>query len=130
MKTVLIVDDSAIMRRMLREAVSSIGYTVVGEARNGRIAIAKYRELKPDIVTMDVVMDEMNGIEALSRIMGYDPGANVIIVSSMGQEAIVKDAIIIGAKGFILKPFNESQILDTFKKLFSDESSSQETETV
>jgi two-component system chemotaxis response regulator CheY len=117
MKTVLIVDDSAIMRRMLRDEITAIGFTVIGEARNGRIAISKYKELKPDIVTMDVVMDEMNGIEALSRIIGYDPNATVVMVSSMGQELIVRDAIILGAKGFILKPFTERQIADAFKKL-------------
>ena len=117
MKTVLIVDDSAIMRRMLRDMVTSIGYTVVAEARNGRIAIAKYKEFRPDIVTMDVVMDEMNGIEALSRIMGLDSEAKVIMVSSMGQEVIVRDAIVLGAKGFILKPFNEQQISDALRKL-------------
>jgi len=130
MKTVLIVDDSAIMRRMLREAVSSIGYTVVGEARNGRIAISKYKELKPDIVTMNVIMDEMNGVEALSRIMGYDPEANVIMVCTMGQEVIVKDAMIIGAKGFIQRPFNVQQILDTFNKIQPDIVTLQETETI
>ena len=117
MKTVLIVDDSAIMRRMLRDMVTSIGYTVVAEARNGRIAIAKYKEFRPDIVTMDVVMDEMNGIEALSRIMGLDSAAKVVMVSSMGQEVIVRDAMVLGAKGFILKPFNELQISDALKKL-------------
>ena len=116
-KTVLIVDDSAFMRRLLRETVTSIGFSVVGEARNGKIALAKYKELKPNIVTMDVVMDEMNGIEALSRIMGYDPKAKVVMVSSMGQELIVKDAIVLGAKGFILKPFNTQQISNALKKL-------------
>jgi len=105
------------MRRMLRDTVTALGYSVVGEARNGKIAIAKYKELKPDIVTMDVIMDEMNGIEALSRIMGFDPGANVIMVSSMGQDVVVRDAIIIGAKGYIIKPFSEKQILDAFNKL-------------
>jgi len=117
MKTVLIIDDSAIMRRMLRNAVTAIGYSVVGEARNGKIGISKYKELKPDIVTMDVVMDEMDGVEALSRIMGYDPEAKVIMVSSMGQEVIVRDAIVLGARGFILKPFNEQQISAAFKKI-------------
>ncbi|MCL2152330.1 MAG: response regulator [Oscillospiraceae bacterium] len=116
-KTVLIVDDSAFMRRLLREAVTSIGFVVVGEARNGKIALAKYKELKPNIVTMDVVMEEMNGIEALSRIMGHDPKAKVVMVSSMGQELVVKDAIILGAKGFILKPFNTQQIANALKKL-------------
>ena len=117
MKTVLIVDDSAVMRRLLKNIVTANGYEVIGEAENGKIGIKKYRDLGPDIVTMDVTMDEMNGIEALSRIMGSDPEAKVVMVSSMGQEVIVRDAIMLGARGYILKPFDESQIVTALKKL-------------
>jgi len=117
MKTVLIVDDSSIMRRILKNIVTKNGYEVVGEASNGKIGVKKYKELHPDIVTMDFVMDEMNGLEALSRIIGENPDANVIMVSSMGQEVIVRDAIVLGAKHYLLKPFDEKQVIEAFEKL-------------
>ena len=117
MKTVLIVDDSSIMRRILKSIVTKNGYEVIGEATNGKMGVNMYMELKPDIVTMDFVMDEMNGLEALSRIIGDNPKANVIMVSSMGQEFIVRDAIVLGAKNFLLKPFDEKQVIEAFKKL-------------
>ena len=117
MKTVLIVDDSALMRRMMKKTVISNGYTVIGEANNGRLGVEKYKALNPDVVTMDVVMDEMNGLEALRQIIAYDANANVVMVSSMGQEIIVRDAILAGAKGFIVKPFEESVVLEVFRKL-------------
>ena len=117
MKTVLIVDDSAVMRMMMKNILTANGFNVIGEASNGKIGIKKYTELKPDYVTMDVTMDEMNGIEALSRIMGMDPEAKVVMVSSMGQEVIVRDAIMLGARGYILKPFDEMQIVNALKKM-------------
>jgi len=117
MKTVLVVDDSAVMRMMMKNILINNGFHIAGEAGNGKAGVKKYKELKPDIVTMDITMDEMNGVEALSRIMGIDPDAKIVMVSAMGQEAIVKDAIVLGAKGFIVKPFNEKQIVDTFRKL-------------
>ena len=117
MKTVLIVDDSAVMRQTMKRILAANGFQVIGEAANGRIGVKKYKELKPDIVSMDVTMDEMSGIEALSRIMGHDPEANVVMVSSMGQEVIVRDARILGAKGFVLKPFDENQVIEAFCKL-------------
>jgi two-component system chemotaxis response regulator CheY len=117
MKTVLIVDDSALMRRMMKNLLTKNGYEVIGEAGNGKIGVAKYTELNPDIVTMDVVMDEMNGLEALSHILGINPNANVVMVSSMGQDVIIRDAIILGAKHFLLKPFNEKQVIEAFNKL-------------
>jgi len=117
MKTVLIVDDSAVMRMMMKDVLTSNGYEVVGEATNGKIGVKKYKELMPDVVTMDVTMDVMNGIEALSKIMGINPEAKVVMVSAMGQEVIIRDAIMLGAKGFIHKPFNVTQIVDIFSKL-------------
>jgi two-component system chemotaxis response regulator CheY len=117
MKTVLVVDDSALMRRMMKNLLTSNGYEVIGEATNGKLGVKKYEELKPDIVTLDVVMDEMNGLEALSCILGINPNANVVMVSSMGQDVIIRDAIILGAKHFLLKPFNEKQVIDAFSKL-------------
>ena len=117
MKTVLVVDDSALMRRMMRNILVKHGYEVVGEAHNGKIGVDKYIELKPDFVTMDVVMDEMNGLEALSRILGINPNAYVVMVSSMGQEVIVRDAIVLGAKHFLLKPYSEEQVVEAFRKM-------------
>ena len=117
MRTVLVVDDSAVMRMMLRNILTNNGYQVIGEAVNGKIGVKMYKELSPDLVTMDVTMDEMNGIEALSRIMGINPAAKVVMVSSMGQDIIVRDAIMLGAKGFILKPFDEDFVLKILKKI-------------
>jgi len=117
MKTVLIVDDSSLMRRIIRHILIKNGYDVVGEAVNGRHGVEKYKELHPDVVTMDLVMDEMNGIEALGLIIKENPEANVIMVSSMGQDVVVRDAIVTGAKNFLLKPFDEKQVVEAFKKL-------------
>ena len=113
----MVVDDSAVMRMMIKNILVNNGFEVAGEAGNGRAAVKKYKEVRPDIVTMDVTMDEMNGIEALSRIIGIDPDAKIVMVSSMGQEVVVRDAIMLGAKGFILKPFNEKQIIEMFARL-------------
>ena len=117
MKTVLIVDDSSLMRRLLRNIVIKNGFDVAGEAVNGKLGVEKFKELHPDIVTMDLVMDEMNGIDALKLIIEDTPEANVIMVSSMGQEVIVRDAIIAGAKDFLLKPFDEKQVMDAIGRL-------------
>jgi len=117
MKTVLIVDDSTMMRKMIKKIVIKNGYEVVGEATNGKSGVKKFKELRPDIVTMDLVMDEMTGLEALSRIIGEDPDANVIMVSSMSQDVYVRDAIVLGAKNFIHKPFDEKQVMEAFKRL-------------
>jgi len=117
MKTVLIVDDSAFMRRLIKRIVINNGFDVVGEANNGKLGVEKYKELKPDFVTMDLVMDEMDGLEALKLIIAADPNANVIMVSSMGQDVIVRDAIVIGAKNFLLKPLDEKSVIEAIKKL-------------
>jgi len=117
MKSVLIVDDSSIMRQIIRNIVTKNGYDVVGEATNGQMGVDMYHKLKPDIVTMDLVMDKLNGLEALSLILKGDPGANVIIVSSMSQDVIVRDAIILGAKNFLHKPFDEKQVIAALKRL-------------
>ena len=117
MKTVLIVDDSSIMRRIMKNILTKNGYEVVGEAADGKTGVKKYKDLRPDIVTMDVVMDEMDGLEALSRIMGENPDASVVMVSSMGQEIMVRDAIVLGAKNYLLKPFDEQQVIAALGKL-------------
>jgi len=105
------------MRTILRDILTNHGYDVVGEAGNGKSGVRKYRELEPDIVTMDITMDVMNGIEALSRIIGINPNATVIMVTSMGQELILKDAKILGAKGYIIKPFSETTVIAAFDRI-------------
>lgn len=113
MKKVLVVDDAAFMRLSIRNMLQDTGYEVVGEAENGREAVEKYVELKPDIVTMDITMPVMTGIEAVKAIIKIDPKATVIMLSAMGQEQMVKDAILSGAKSFIVKPFKAEILLKT-----------------
>lgn len=119
MTRVLIVDDASFMRLTIRMMLEQNGMEVVGEAENGIVGVKKYLDLKPDIVTMDITMPEMSGIESLKAIMKQDPKAKVIMVTAMGQEVMVKEAIISGAKSFIVKPFKETQVLETIKKIAS-----------
>lgn len=112
MGRILVVDDTAFMRALLKNILFSGGHTIIGEAENGEEAIAKFRELKPDLVTMDVVMPKMNGIEALKSIKGIDPVARVIMCTAVGQEQMVKLAIKSGARGYIVKPFQAAKVLE------------------
>ncbi len=116
MKRVLIVDDAAFMRVSIKNMLTKNGFEVVGEAENGKVAVAKFQELAPDIVTMDITMPEMDGLAALKEIMKLNAAANVIMISAMGQEAMVREAVMSGAKGFIVKPFKEDVILSAFGK--------------
>ncbi len=117
MKKVLIVDDAAFMRMSLKMTLEKGGYEIAGEAANGKIAVDKYKELQPDIVTMDITMPEMTGIEALKEIKKINSNANIVMVSAMGQELLVKEAIISGAKSFIVKPFTEETLIKALEKL-------------
>jgi len=117
MKRIMIVDDAAFMRVSIRNIVTKNGFEVAGEAENGAVAVQKYAELRPDIVTLDITMPEMNGIEALKAIRQMDPSATVIMVSALGQEAMVRDAVMSGAKGFVVKPFKEETIMAALSKL-------------
>lgn len=117
MKRVLIVDDAAFMRMSIRNMLEKHGFEIVGEAENGLMAIEKYNELQPDVVTMDITMPEMDGLQALREIKKIDKGASVVMVSALGQEARMKEAIIYGAKGFIVKPFKEEMIVSALAKL-------------
>jgi len=117
MARVLIVDDAAFMRISIKNMLTKNGYEVVGEAENGRVGVDKYQELAPDIVTMDITMPELSGLEALKEIIAINPAAKVVMVSAMGQEAMVREAILSGAKGFIVKPFKEDGIIAAIKKL-------------
>ncbi len=113
---VLIVDDAAFMRMMIKEILTKNGYTVVGEASDGAQAVEKYKELGPDLVTMDITMPEMDGITALKEIKKIDPNARIIMCSAMGQQAMVIDAIQAGAKDFIVKPFQADRVIEAIKK--------------
>lgn len=117
MKTVLICDDSAFMRTMLAMVLKNASYHVVGEAGNGVQAVARYKELNPDIVTMDITMPEMDGIEALKEIRKLNPNATVVMCSAMGQQAMVIEAIQAGAKDFVVKPFNNDRVVEALRKL-------------
>jgi two-component system, chemotaxis family, chemotaxis protein CheY len=113
---ILIVDDAAFMRMMIKEILSKNGYEVVAEASDGAQAVAKYKDTQPDLVTMDITMPEMDGIQALKEIKKIDPNAKVIMCSAMGQQAMVIDAIQAGAKDFIVKPFQADRVLEAVKK--------------
>ncbi len=118
-KKILIVDDAAFMRMMVKDILVKNGFEVVGEAENGVQAIEKYFELKPDLVTMDITMPEMDGIQALKEIKQKDPSAMIIMCSAMGQQAMVIDAISAGAKDFIVKPFQADRVVEAIEKALS-----------
>ena len=118
MKTVLVVDDSDFMRTLIKRNISALDVSVVGEASDGKIAVEKYLELKPDIVTLDLAMQEHDGIEALKEIKKHNPDANVIIVCSTGgQGPIIDEAIALGACAVIKKPLKDDELVNAMKKL-------------
>jgi len=119
MGRILIVDDTLFMRTLLKNILFSGGHTIVGEAADGEEGIAKYRELKPDLVTMDVVMPKMNGIESLKGIRQFDPAAKVVMCTAVGQEQMVKLAIKTGARGYIVKPFQAPKVLEEVKNVLA-----------
>lgn len=114
---ILIADDALFMRNMLREIFVKAGFQVVGEAANGVEAVERYHELRPDLVTMDIVMPLKSGIEALQQITREDPDARVVMCSALGQEALVIEAVQAGAKDFIVKPFKEERVLDVVRRV-------------
>ena len=115
-RKVLVVDDVAFVRKTLSDLLTQAGYQVVGEATDGTDAVAKYMQLRPDLVTMDVVMPQMSGIEATKKIIKLDKDARVIIISAMGQENLVMEAINVGAKDYVLKPFSSQDVLKTIER--------------
>jgi two-component system chemotaxis response regulator CheY len=114
-KSVLVVDDAAFMRMMIRDILAREGY-VIHEAVNGRDAVEKYTEIGPDIVTMDITMPGMSGLEALRLIREQDPSARVLMVSAMGQQKMIVEALEYGAMDFLVKPFQPTKVLETVKK--------------
>jgi two-component system chemotaxis response regulator CheY len=117
MNTVLIVDDSLFMRMFIRRIIEKEGYLVIGEAEDGVECIEKFKKYRPQVVTLDVTMPRMNGIHTLSALMEIDPVAKIIMISSLGQESVVKQAISIGASTFIVKPFKNGQIISAVNKM-------------
>jgi two-component system chemotaxis response regulator CheY len=113
--TILVVDDAAFMRMMIRDILSKEGY-VIQEAVNGRDAVDKYAEIKPDLVTLDITMPEMNGLDALRAIKAHDKDARVLMVSAMGQQKMIVEALEAGAMDFLVKPFQPTKVLETVKK--------------
>lgn len=115
---VMIVDDSMITIRKITEMVLSAGHNVVGHARLGNAAIGEYKNLKPDIVTMDITMPDIDGIEATKRLMAIDPNALIVMVTSHGQEKMVLDSIEAGAKGYLLKPLDSGRLKEILEEVY------------
>ena len=114
---VLVVDDAIFMRKMITDILIGHGMEIVGEADTGSSAVEKYAELKPDLVTMDIIMPEMNGIDAVKSIMAADSQAKVVMCSALGQQALVQDALAAGAKDFLIKPFDPSRVIEVVSKI-------------
>jgi|SRR5579871_2003730 two-component system chemotaxis response regulator CheY len=116
MARVLVVDDAAFMRKLLSDALASGGHEVVGEAGNGAEAVVRYQELRPELTTLDITMPEKDGLAALAEIMSLDPAAKVVMCSALGQEAKVLEAVKLGAKDFVVKPFQPARVLEAVGK--------------
>ena len=115
-KSILICDDAAFMRMMIKDILVKNGYNIAGEAENGVKAVEKYQETKPDLVLMDITMPEMDGIQALKKIKAIDANASVVMCSAMGQQAMVIESIQSGARYFIVKPFQPDRVIEAVKK--------------
>ena len=116
-QTVLICDDAIFMRTMVADILQKAGFEVIGQAETGLQAIEKYKQLKPDLVTMDIVMPDMGGIDAVREIVKQDPDAKILMCSAMGQQALVVEAIQAGAKDFVVKPFQPSRVLEAVQRV-------------
>ena len=119
-KKILMVDDAAFMRKMISDTLSKAGYEELYEAVDGADAVAKYSEIQPDLVIMDITMPNMDGLEALKAIRSSDPAANIVMCSAMGQESMVMDAVRSGAKDFIVKPFKPDRVLKTVTSILGN----------
>ena len=119
-KKILLVDDAAFMRKMIKDTLSKSGYTDLYEAVDGADAVEKYTELHPDLVIMDITMPNMDGLEALKAIRAKDGGANIVMCSAMGQESMVMDAVRSGAKDFIVKPFKGERVIKTVTSILGE----------
>ncbi|MCY6369421.1 response regulator [Clostridium ganghwense] len=117
MASILVVDDAIFMRKKLKSILESVGHEVVAEANNGSKAVSAYKTYKPDLITMDISMPNNDGIGALEQIINYDNKAKIIMISSVQEKNIIVDAVIKGAKGYILKPFSEEKIVETINEI-------------
>ncbi|WGK69076.1 response regulator [Candidatus Haliotispira prima] len=115
--TVLVVDDSIFVTKQITQILTSEGFNVIGTAEDGEEAIAKYHELRPDIVTMDITMPKMDGVTALEKIMGRDPSAKVVMVSALGKQEMVKRSLMLGAKNYIVKPLDRKKVLERINSI-------------
>jgi Response regulator containing CheY-like receiver, AAA-type ATPase, and DNA-binding domains len=115
--TVLVCDDAVFMRTLLSDILSQSGFEVIGEAETGVQAIERYKQLRPDLVTMDIVMPDMGGIDAVREITKFDSEARILMCSAMGQQALVVEAIQAGAKDFVVKPFQPSRVLEAVQRV-------------
>lgn len=116
-KKILVVDDAAFMRMMIKDVLTKNGFEVIGEAENGLKAIEKYKELGPNLVIMDITMPEVDGIQAVKEIKKIDPNAKIVMCSAMGQQAMVIEAIQAGARDFIVKPFQADRVIEAVRKV-------------
>lgn len=116
MARVLVVDDTAFMRKVVSDALAAAGHEVVGEAANGREAVERFQELRPDLATLDITMPEKDGIAALKEILAFDPSARVVMCSALGQEAKVLESIKAGARDFVVKPFQPERLVEAVTK--------------
>lgn len=121
-KRLLVVDDAMIMRAIIKDTAKKAGWEVVGEATNGAEAVSQFRDLKPDMTTLDIVMPEMDGVEALRAIRGEDPQARVVMISAIDQRAKLNECIQLGALDFIVKPFDKQRLLSLFQTYLSSDS--------
>ena len=119
MARVLVVDDAAFMRKLLTDALTNGGHEVIGEAGNGVEAVARWQELRPELTTLDITMPEKDGLSALAEIMAIDPSAKIIMCSALGQEGKVLEAVRLGAKDFVVKPFQPPRVLEAVEKALS-----------
>ena len=119
LRTVLICDDAVFMRTMLSDILTQAGFAVVGQAQTGEEAVAKFRELQPDLVTMDIVMPDMGGIDAVRKIIEEYPDAKILMCSAMGQQSLVVEAIQAGARDFVVKPFQAARVLEAVQRVMS-----------
>jgi len=118
-KRILIVDDATFIRTMVKDILVPRGFEICGEAVNGNEAVAKYEELEPDLVTMDITMKEMDGFEAAKEILGKHPDARIVMVTALGQEKMLLDSIKVGVKDFVVKPFKPERIISAVEKALS-----------
>jgi len=126
MLNILVVDDSILMRNNIKSYVKSLGHKVVGEAQDGAVAVKMCAELTPDVITMDITMPDMDGITAIAKIREFDNKVNIIVATSHGQEEVIMKALQAGAKGYILKPINESNLNEAISNIYKDHTTNDE----